>query len=108
MSAAFQITIRDEEHTKYLTQLIKEKAGKLQHYSYDIIKCRIVVDANHHNQQHGNLHTVHIELIIPQDEIVVNKVANENVYVAIHEAFAAACRQLQDMHKKKLLRRRHS
>ncbi len=112
MSIPFQITIRNEEHSdeqynKYLIHHIKEKAAKLNQFSDDIIKCRIVVDSSQRNQHHGNLNTVHIELIVPRDEIVINKIEDKNIYIAIHNALAAACRQLLNVRKRKQLRRRH-
>src|ERR1700733_6727514 len=107
MSAPFQIIIRSKEPTNYLVRHIKEKASKFNQLSPNILKCRIVVDSPQRNQLHGNLHAVHIELKIPKDEIVINKIEDKNIYVAIHNAVNAACRQLLDLRKRKQLRRRH-
>jgi ribosome-associated translation inhibitor RaiA len=43
---------------------------------------------------------VHIDMTVPGSEIVVNRVANEDVYVAVRDAFDAAKRQLEDHARK--------
>ena len=95
MSVPLQITIRNNENAKYLAHHIQEKAHKLDQFYHDITSCRIVVEPKQGNHHHGNLHSVHIDLTIPKDKIVINKIEDENVYVAVRDALNAACRQLQ-------------
>ena len=97
MSVPLTITIRDNDqnNTKYLTKHIYEKAHKLDQYYRDITSCHIVVEPSQRNQTQGNLHAVHIDVKIPRDEIIINKIEDENVYVAVRDALNAACRRLQ-------------
>lgn len=109
MSVPLQITIRDNDNNnaKYLTHHIQEKAHKLDQYYHDITSCRIVVEPAQHNQHQGNLHAVHIDLTIPKDKIIINKIEDENVYVAIRDALNAACRRLQSQCGRKHITRHH-
>ena len=50
--------------------------------------------AKHHQQ--GKLFNIRIDLGVPGSEIVVDKQQNEDVYVALRDAFDAAKRQLED------------
>ena len=107
MSMPLNITIRDnsQNNTKALTRHIQKKAHKLDQYYQDINSCHIVVEPTQRNQHQGNLHSVHIDLKIPKDEIIINKVANENIYVAIRDALNAACRRLQSQCARKHMAR---
>jgi ribosomal subunit interface protein len=96
MKTPLQITFRDIPHSDALDTHIREKAHKLEQLFSDIISCRVVVEqpAKHHQQ--GKLFNIHIDLGVPGSEIVVDKQANEDVYVALRDAFDAAKRQLED------------
>lgn len=96
MKTPLQITFRDMPHSDALETHIRDKAQKLEQLFGDIISCRIVVEqpAKHHQQ--GKEFNVRIDLGVPGSEIVVDKQANEDVYIALRDAFAAAKRQLED------------
>jgi ribosome-associated translation inhibitor RaiA len=50
--------------------------------------------AKHHQQ--GKPFNIHIDLTVPGSEIVVDRQENEDVYVAVRDAFDAARRQLDN------------
>lgn len=85
-----------------VTRLVEEKARKLEHYYERIIGCSVTIEApnmNHH--RHGKHFRVRVEISVPGDLLVVGRDAtadttHEDVYLAVHDAFRAAKRQLQD------------
>ena len=86
---------------------IREKAAKLEQYYDQIMSCRVVVEAPHAHKHQGKLYQVHIDLGVPDGELVVSHEhhhkdsAHEDVYVAIRDAFDAMKRQLEDYARKR-------
>lgn len=78
-----------------------EEAEKLDHYFDKITSCRVVVAQSHKHHRKGNLFEIRIELGLPGDTIAVNRVPaehkeDEDVHVAVGEAFHKVRRQLED------------
>lgn len=96
MQTPLQITLRDLPHSAALDAHIREKAEKLEQYFSGLIGCRVVVEQNARHHQQGQLFKVHVDLTAPGKEIVVDRKENEDVYVALRDAFDAAKRQLED------------
>jgi ribosome-associated translation inhibitor RaiA len=90
------------EPSAAVEERIREKAGKLEQYHGNIISCRVMVEAPHGHKHQGKLFQVHIDLGVPDGELVVTHAhhhkdhAHEDVYVAIRDAFDATKRQLED------------
>jgi ribosomal subunit interface protein len=95
-----QITIRDIPPTDSITAHIKKKCEKLQHYFDRITACRIIVSLPQKNQHQGKLYNVRIELSVPKEEITVTRIKDENLFVAIRQAFSAATRRLRNYVRK--------
>jgi ribosomal subunit interface protein len=95
MKTPLQITFRDLPHSDAVETHIREKAGKLEQIFSGLIGCRVVLEqpAKHHQQ--GKPFNVRIDLTVPGSEIVVDRQENEDVYVALRDAFDAARRQLE-------------
>lgn len=96
MQIPLQITLRDMPASPAVETRIREKAEKLNRHFDRIMGCRVVVEMPQRHKHQGKLHCVHIDLTVPGSEIAVNRVENEDVYVAIRDAFSAAQRQLDD------------
>jgi ribosomal subunit interface protein len=90
-----QVTIRDIPGSPALKNHLKRKAEKLDHYYHHIQRCRIVVDVPQKHKRQGKLFRVSIDLLVPGKEIVVNHKMDEDIYIAIREAFNAVLRQLE-------------
>lgn len=85
---------------------INGQVAELERFFGRIIACSVVVEERHRSQHQGNLYHVRIELSVPDHEIIVRREpsehhAHEDVHVAIHDAFEAARRQLQDRVREK-------
>lgn len=95
MQTAIQITVRDMAHSASLDEHIRAKAAKLEQYFSPITSCRVVAEAPHKHQHQGRQYVVRIDVTVPGHEIVVNQEHDEDVYVALRDAFNAAKRQLE-------------
>lgn len=95
MKLPVQITARHMSLSEVAEAAIREKAAKLDTFYDRIMSCRVLVEAPHRSQHNGVLYNVRIDMTIPGAELVVKREPNEDLYVAIRDAFAAARRQLQ-------------
>ena len=101
MKQPIQITFRNLSDSAAIKQLILNEAEQLEHFSNKIINCRVVVEAPHKSHQKGNLYHVNISLTVPGTTLVVTRGpsahhANQDLYLAVREAFDEMRRQLQD------------
>ena len=96
MKLQLQITTRDIPHSEALESHIRQKAEKLETFYPQIMGCRIVVEVPHKHKTQGNLFNVRLDITVPGKELAVTREPNEDVYVALRDAFDAAKRQLED------------
>lgn len=96
MKLPLQITSRDFPLTEAAEQLIREKAAKLDSIYDQIMGCRVTVETPHSHQHKGNTFNVKIDLTVPGSEMVIKREENEDLYVAIRDAFDAALRKLKE------------
>lgn len=92
---AVQVTIRDIPNSQALENHIKERAQKLIQFYQRINSCRVVVEVPQKHKRQGKLFSVNIDLTVPGKELVVNHKQDEDVYIAIRDAFHAIERQLE-------------
>ncbi len=91
-----QITIRDIPQSDTVESKIQSKAEKLlERYREVITSIKVVADYEKKHQNHGKLYQTNIEIHIPGKTLIGHKV-DENLYVAIREAFRSVSRQLSD------------
>ena len=76
---------------------VREHVSKLEQLSADIISCRVTIDLAQKHQNQGRPISVRIDLTLPGQELVVNRVQNEDAYVALRDAFDGMKRQLDDV-----------
>ena len=101
MTPPVQITFRHIPASAAIESKIHDKVARLGSVYDRITSCRVVIEAPHRRHHHGKLYHVHINLVVPDAELVVShephdQHAHEDVYVAIRDAFHAARRQLED------------
>ncbi|HHJ50047.1 MAG TPA: ribosome-associated translation inhibitor RaiA [Phaeodactylibacter sp.] len=96
MKLPLQITSRDFPLSESAEQLIREKAAKLDSVYDQIMGCRVTVETPHSHQHKGNRYNVKIDLTVPGSEMVIKREENEDLYVAIRDAFDAALRKLKE------------
>ena len=96
MQLPLQITSRNMSLSEAAEQTIREKAGKLDQFHDRITSCQVIVECPHRHNHQGVLYNVHVRISIPGKDIVVKREPDEDLYVAIRDAFDAARRQMQD------------
>ncbi len=96
-----QITVRDMPTSPALEDHLRKKALKLNQFYDRINSCRIVIHVPQKHKHQGKLFSVCIDLSVPGKELVVNRKLNEDVYIAIRDAFHALQRQLESYAKKR-------
>lgn len=76
---------------------IRKRAEKLSQISDRINRCDVTVETSGKHKHQGHEYEVRIDLTIPGAEIVLNRThPNEDVYVAVRDAFDAAARKLKE------------
>jgi len=120
-----KVTFRNIKSTEWLEREIRERAAKLETYCPDIVACRVLVGIPHRHREHGNRFEVHIEIVVPGEEIAVSHSPSvretkgdgegaigkrteilgmrKDVLLVVRDAFAAAKRQLQDYARRRRL-----
>lgn len=114
-----QISFRNMEASEAVEEKIREEAEDLDRFYDGIVTCRIVVEMPHRSHEHGSLYHIRIITTVPGEELVVNHepslhgaseradieketkefeahTPHKHLFVAIHDAFDLARRQLQD------------
>jgi ribosomal subunit interface protein len=105
MELPVQVTFRDMPVSDAVEAACWQEAEKLERYCDRITSCRIVVARSNHRRQKGNHYEIRVGVTVPGREIVVTREPpqhdDEEILVAIREAFDAARRRLED-HVRKL------
>jgi ribosomal subunit interface protein len=96
MELQLQITARNIELPEYIKTEIHEKAERLDNFYNRIMRCRVIVEVPHRHSHEGILYNVRIDMTVPGKEIIVKREPNEDIEVAIRDAFDAARRKLED------------
>jgi ribosomal subunit interface protein len=96
MQTPLQVSLHGIAHSDALYESIREKAEKLERYYDRITSCRVVLELAGRHKRKGRQLTVRIDLKVPGEEIVVSHEHDEDLRVALHDAFDAARRRLED------------
>jgi ribosomal subunit interface protein len=90
------ITYRGMEHSTAMDTKIQELTDKLESFHPKITRCTVIVDKRDHRKRKGNLFEVRVDVHVPGREIVASMLENEDPYIALHQAFDVAQRQLEE------------
>ena len=101
MKLPVHILFRGMERSEALENSASEHARKLESFAPDIIACHVSIDLEEKHKQQGRLCGVRIDLTLPGHELVVNRVQNEDAYLALREAFDNMKRQIEDVVRKR-------
>jgi ribosome-associated translation inhibitor RaiA len=100
MQKPLQITVRGMETSQAVEERIRERVTSLERLSDRITSCHVTLEAPHHHHQQGNLYEVHVDLHLPDKQLVFGRTrhrdqAHEDVYIAIRDTFTAAERGVE-------------
>lgn len=105
MTFPIEISYRAMTSSDELNALIHEKAEGLARLDGGVTRCRVVLGAPHRHQQHGHACSVHIDLHLPGEPLVIthdpgHAEDHEDMERTIRDAFQAAHRRLRDRVKR--------
>jgi ribosomal subunit interface protein len=93
--ANHEITYHNLDASPALSEDINKRLKKLERYSNDITRIRVVVDSPHNHKHKGKLFHIAIEISIKGNVIPVSHQDDASIHVAVRDAFEAAERQLK-------------
>jgi ribosomal subunit interface protein len=96
MQTPLQISLHGIAHSDALSSAIRKKAEKLDRFYPHITSCHVVLELASGHQRHGQQLTARIDIRVPGGEIVVTHQHDEDLQVALRDAFRAARRKLED------------
>lgn len=91
-----QVLFQNMERSPAVESAVHERLAKLEQFCADITSCRVGVELVQKHQHQGRPYAVRIDLTLPGQEIVVDRVVHEDVYVALRDAFDDMKRRLED------------
>ncbi len=100
MELPLQITFKNIPSSPPIENLINEKASKLDKFHERIMGCRVVLDSTQRRHHQGKLYDVRIDITIPGKEMAVTREENEDIYVAVRDAFDAVYRRLEEQRRR--------
>ena len=95
MAIPLKVVDRGELLTGKLLEHVRERCQKLSHFFNRVKQCRVTVDGPGQHALRGRIR-VRIYLSLPGSEIAINRLAAEDLPIAIRKSFDAADRRLED------------
>jgi ribosome-associated translation inhibitor RaiA len=96
MKQPLQIRFLGLEPSDAVESAARSKADKLDQFCPDIMSCRVTIELANKHQHQGRAFAVRVDVTVPGHELVVDRVHDEDVYVALREAFDDMRRQVED------------
>lgn len=94
-----QIQLRHITRSPALTARIRELTDKLEHHNPRITRCHVIVEAETHRSRKGKQYDVKVDVSVAGGpDCAVTRRHDEDVYVALRDAFHALERQLEPLH----------
>lgn len=108
MQTPLEIAFHNVQPSDALEGAIRKHVEKLDRIYGRLIGCRVSVEALHKQHRTGNVYEVHIELMVPGQNLVVSRephkakerYANPDVYASVRDAFKSAERQLKNFRQR--------
>jgi ribosomal subunit interface protein len=98
---AVQVTIRDMTASPALETHIRKRVEKLNRFYNRISSCRVVIELPQKHKHQGKLYNVRIDITVPGKELVATRKCDQDIYIAIRDAFNAIERQLEEHSRKR-------
>lgn len=96
MQVPLRITVRHLPPSEALEARIREDVARLEGFHPRIVSCHVVVEQQARHKRQGRRFNVRIDLRVPGHELVVDHDHDEDVYIALRDAFASLTRRLED------------
>jgi cold shock CspA family protein/ribosome-associated translation inhibitor RaiA len=103
MVIPLEVTFQNLAHSNAIEADVRERVDKLGRFHSHILSCRVVIEAQHRQPAtSGSVYHVRVEASVPgaliaaHDEVQQRRF-QEDIYVAIRDAFDRARRELEDV-----------
>lgn len=96
MKQPLQIRFVGMEPSEAVESAARSKAEKLDHFRPDVMACRVTIELSDKHRHQGRSYAVRLDVTVPDHELTVDRVHDEDVYVALRDAFDDMKRQLED------------
>lgn len=97
MKLPLQVIFRDMAPLPSLEGQIRERAERLERHFAHIVSCHVAVEATGNRHHQGHRYVVNVDVRVPGGEICAGRnQGDEDIAVAVRDAFDAVTRQLQD------------
>ena len=101
MKTIVQIAFLDMTPSEALEAQVRGEVTLLRRFFDRITSCRVTIAIPHRRHQTGSLFSIHIRLAVPREELVIDhqhqrRRMHADPYFAVHNAFHAARRELED------------
>jgi len=101
MLIPIQISLYGVAPSDALHHSIRDKASKLERLYDRIAGCRVVLSLDARPDRAGKQFSAHVAIKLTGGEIAVTHEHEQNIHVALRDAFAAARRKLEDYVREK-------
>lgn len=95
MKLPLQIRFLGLEPSEAVESAVRTKAEKLEQFCPDLMSCRVSIEQEAKHQHQGRPFAVRIDVTRTGRELSVDRVQDEDVYVALRDAFDAMRRQVE-------------
>jgi ribosome-associated translation inhibitor RaiA/cold shock CspA family protein len=100
MKQPLQLRFLGMEPSDAVAAAARDKAAKLDQFHPDLMSCRVTIERVDKHQHQGQHFAVRIDVTLPGEELSVDRVQNEDAYVALRDAFDDMRRRIQDSHRR--------
>lgn len=75
---------------------VHARVAHIERICPDVMAWRVTIDQEHKHQHQGRPFSVRVDITVPGQELAITRAHDEDVYVALRDAFDAAQRKLED------------
>jgi ribosomal subunit interface protein len=101
MKIPLQITFHQMQRSDALDDLIREKCAKLEQMDPHIMSCRVTISEEGKHKRQGHSFNVRLDIHVPRKEFAITRSHDEDVYIAVRDAFNAAKTRIEDEQKQR-------
>ena len=101
MKLPLQIRFLGMEPSDAVASVARRKGAKLDRFCPDLMSCRVSIEQTHKHRQQGRPFAVRVDVTLPDNDLSVDRVHDEDVYVALRDAFDDMTRRIEDVVRRK-------
>lgn len=95
MKLPVDIRFVNVDRSTAVEEAINERIAKIERQCQDLVSWRVTVDQPHRHSSQGREFSVRIDVTLKGHELVVEHVADDDVYVALRDGFEAMRRRIE-------------